>query len=854
MKTAKKLLCTVLVLVMAIGLIPFSASAEFTDADKISYNEAVDLLVALKILEGKPGNMFDPLGGLTRAEASAYITRTLLGRAKADKLPDVASKFSDVPANHWASKYIAYCDSMGIIVGIGDNKFGPDDPVRGSHFAVMLMRALGIQPATPDRWMGSTWEMFAVLDGIENGLFEGTDLDYTANATREEAARYTFNALKWSKTKVSKVKTSYYLEAGPAWNSTFASQTSLFDLINDHVAYDTYDKAVQAASKNVGALLNVHYKVYEYSEQYDADVNTIGELVHNVIKVPTIADAFGRPSSAWVYADDTSNALVTIKGTIVKEYHNVVAASKIYSDLGLSGGEKSTGYYVDGAFSASTITYDGKNTFGALGSLTEVYKTGSSSYRVVTVNTYIGKVTEKKAATPAAAAYIEISQVVSGGTTITWADDGQIDPDKFVKKFETTDFAKDNFVLYTAALNSDGKYSIKSAVLAEPIKVVPTYVTSASGGSFSVGSTNYNYNATCKQTGRVGATDVSGKKEVTVYVDFYGNAIMVADGSQIPDTYAVLLYMKKTDANTWTGTAASYVARLLLPDATLKDFAVSETTYNTIVTAMGSLTESTLIGRIVKYVEGTTTALEIKGDNGGALSLVRNVPTVTGSIIANSNTVFLVDIDSTTGVSYKSYKGISAIPATLKSTTPAKTWIWAENDIAKYVFIADADANLGAAKTELMYVVAGSQAVNTDTEVGTYYTYTYILNGTINDELKFKNAYDVPGVGDQFWNVVNRDGALVTGGTPVTLAAGSILKGTATLNAKADATGSVVHLKVTDGTYNSEYYSYTDATKVFLIKDGDASGIGFDDIKAGTYVIYIFLTEGKTLDTVFLVA
>ena len=124
MKKFSKVLCLVLVLAMMAGLCCFGTSAAYADADKITYTEAVDVLSALKVLQGDE-NGFRPQDGLTRAEACkiiAYLTGA----------EDVttACSFTDCKG-HWAESFIAYCAGKGIVNGYGNGKFGPNDALTG---------------------------------------------------------------------------------------------------------------------------------------------------------------------------------------------------------------------------------------------------------------------------------------------------------------------------------------------------------------------------------------------------------------------------------------------------------------------------------------------------------------------------------------------------------------------------------------------------------------------------------------------------------------------------------------------------------------------------------------------------
>ena len=531
MKTAKKLLCTVLVLVMAIGLIPFSASAAYTDAAKISYTEAVDVLSALKVLDGMPDGSFDPLGGLNRAQAAAYITRALLGREKADKLPEVASKFSDVPASHWASKYVAYCDSMGIIVGYGDGKFGPDDPVRGSHFAVMWMRALGIKPATADRWTGSTWEMFAVLDGMDNGLFVGADdVDYTAGATREQGAQYALNALFWG---VKQVKSTHY-----EIKAHQGSSGAIIKLVG--LKFASFFEAYVQGEAVGGEYADPTTKAEQYNIVLVPTYETIGGIagdVHKLSKSTTI-DAYGRPITAYV--QDGTN-LVVQKTDAKFVYTTGTKGSKIWTDLRTAGVSASAiakaeiMEYVDGVIKPlyvidnPDVTAAGGTGSSGIGTVTEVfYDSANGVITIVSVNTYLAKVGTPKDATALDPRSIPLSVYFGDKATPT-----------SLSGYVTNDFARNDFVLLTFA----GGYTTDKITSIEKAKVVESKPTAVTGTtvaytSVTVEGTKYSLNKTmfgdAKQTIKFGSA-------FKFYFDKYNNLIGAFEVAAATADYARLV-------------------------------------------------------------------------------------------------------------------------------------------------------------------------------------------------------------------------------------------------------------------------------------------------------------------------
>ena len=70
----KKFLSLVLALVMTMSLVTVSAGAkDFTDSTKIQYTEAVDVMSAVKVIDGYADGSFNPSATLTRGAAAKII-------------------------------------------------------------------------------------------------------------------------------------------------------------------------------------------------------------------------------------------------------------------------------------------------------------------------------------------------------------------------------------------------------------------------------------------------------------------------------------------------------------------------------------------------------------------------------------------------------------------------------------------------------------------------------------------------------------------------------------------------------------------------------------------------------------
>ena len=105
----KKFLSLVLALVMTMSLVTVSAGAkDFTDASKINYKEAVDVMSAVKVIDGYTDGSFNPTNTLTRGAAAKIICNLILGPTTADALVADAAPYSDVPTSNVFDCYIDF--------------------------------------------------------------------------------------------------------------------------------------------------------------------------------------------------------------------------------------------------------------------------------------------------------------------------------------------------------------------------------------------------------------------------------------------------------------------------------------------------------------------------------------------------------------------------------------------------------------------------------------------------------------------------------------------------------------------------------------------------------------------------
>ena len=194
----KKFLSLVLALVMTMSLVTVSAGAkDFTDNSKITYDEAVAVMSAAKVIDGYAEGDFRPTNTLTRGAAAKIICNLILGPTTASALVADAAPYKDVPTNSTFAGYIAYCQKEGIISGYADGTFKPGNTLTGYAFMKMLLGALGYDSAI-EGYTGANWSIAVAKQAINAGLNNSLKGSFNGvkAVTREEACLYAFNTLK----------------------------------------------------------------------------------------------------------------------------------------------------------------------------------------------------------------------------------------------------------------------------------------------------------------------------------------------------------------------------------------------------------------------------------------------------------------------------------------------------------------------------------------------------------------------------------------------------------------------------------------------------------------------------------
>lgn len=141
----KSVLCTrvLLIALMFLLISQIAFASPFYDIDETDpFYPAVERLSKLGILGGYGDGSFGPCDYITRAQL-AKIAVTALGKSASAINGANASLFTDVPNNHWALGYINYAANSGLITGLPDGTYRPDEYVNYGQALTIIVRMLG---------------------------------------------------------------------------------------------------------------------------------------------------------------------------------------------------------------------------------------------------------------------------------------------------------------------------------------------------------------------------------------------------------------------------------------------------------------------------------------------------------------------------------------------------------------------------------------------------------------------------------------------------------------------------------------------------------------------------------------
>ena len=497
----KKFLALVLALIMTMSLVTISAGAEdFTDDASITYEEAVDVMTALGIVGGYTDGSFNPNGTLTRGAAAKIICNMILGPTAAGELATVEAPFSDVPADHVFSGYIAYCVSEGIVGGYTDGTFKPAGTLTGYAFMKMLLGALGYDAVT-EGYTGANFAVNVAKRALNIGLDDGLKGDFVGSKalTREEACLYAFNALQ----------------------ATMVEYENASSIKIGDIEISNSSKAKAVTDGNVTGIW----------DETGTDTLQFAEKYFGKLKYQAGTDAFGRPAMTWWYGvkNDTDKIGQYVNATPIATFEGVTSEKAVYEAIGGDGADEAIAQiYEDGALKAGyTFTKAVTNNApyfgnGVKAEIYDVTPTGATSptYRLVAVRDYLATVTGVNKANE------DTDTKRSVNITLATVPSG-FESTKTCAAYETEDFAKKD-VLVVNVSTMTGEAVVKAAQLAE--KLEDQTVTAYKQGGMDKGyvmidGVKYAYSQNFTENSNTKTYDMTSGSTHNFWLDTYGNIL-----------------------------------------------------------------------------------------------------------------------------------------------------------------------------------------------------------------------------------------------------------------------------------------------------------------------------------------
>ena len=641
MKNFRKVLALVLVVATLFSFVAMTASAkEYTDADKVSYTEAVDVLSAIGILNGYPDGTFRPTNTIARHEMAKMVA--VLANA-GDDIADLyagACKFADMTGDAvWAKSYVAYCNQMGIVAGRNATTFDPYGKVTGIETAKMLLCLIGFD-AKAQGYVGTNWQTHVLADAKNVGLLAGFAADYNPQKaiTREEAAQMMLNALQ-APMVVGTVSDSIVNITNNAWLVQIGKDGK-FDLTlaDAEKKYDCWVLYGNVVVSNIPVWTN--YKGLKVSVGSDCYMNPVTEWTYSNAKGTVIW------KSQYALTPDFSDTKAVDFKTLLKEereskMHDYVAY--LYVD----------GFLRDAYWNGVKLNTLSDRTWNALsdltgkGVLTNVFVDDVDHTVIITIkNTYIDRV----------------ENATKASNMFTLAHYTNY---KGYNAFSNKDygFKTGDIILYWIC--NEGLHDAK---LAEPVNVTATRATTYKGdpaqSTVVAGGKTYEY-AYNFETMLAAQNDVMGNvsngfdydASYNLYLDEYGYIMhWVKATEDVAYTYAYAVENTGRKSNQWfDGHGAEhwdYTATLVGMDGALKEkVAVDSHIYNEVVYTTTARQET---GRLLRYyndndvatMEGTPSNVDVavRAASGSYLSKEGDLYNRDGSVAFynTDNTQYLV--------------------------------------------------------------------------------------------------------------------------------------------------------------------------------------------------------------------
>ena len=722
----------VLALVMTLSL-AVSANAAFKDDKSISddYAESVAVLNGMGVFKGYEDGSFKPEGNITRAEVATIVYRIYTADvAKNDKsgLYATYNKFSDMAGAGWAQGYIGYCANASLVKGYPDGTFKPSGKVTGYEVLAMILRAVGYDKN--NEFSGADWALHVAQTAQQLGVLDrvAKTTDLNAPATRELVAELLFQGIQ-------KAQVTY---------------TPAFGYVTDKVI--------------------------------NTKTNSLGEKNFKLASAAA-SDKWGRPATKWTY--NTGDKATTFVEKPDLTYTKAVAECDVAHDAGLKADTAYT-LIVNGQTASTKYTVnltDTKTKMGAQGRLFEVYDD-----TIVMIDTFLAKVTYVADITYDAQGHVKTPATI----TLEVYDAKNASTPLTLKDYDDNyGYAKDEYVLVNAyTVKADNSATVSGKVLntADQYAEIVSKATSVDGAQSVIywNAQQHNVEGTVYDDAAKFYLDQAAQKDAkyTWYFDSYNNLIGAVEIAAATSYGVINSIWWAGNATDGSGVAKANVTYM---DGTTAQVDISKMTYvyttpatpATKTVKSGDVTHSTGINALVMkaddqnkyfYVDtyintnkvadtngilnghlfqfttksnGTLDAVEVATGTAAKLYNLADVAVskntqvyggATGTLVVNSNTVFLVRSGADTTAKPYTFKSITGFTNIDNYAKGEVDYVDLNGDnVADYVYVI---APTTTSKVTSLFYFDGQQGAYTLAD-GTWVVKGYVDG--VAGEVKFAN-------------------------------------------------------------------------------------------------------------------
>lgn len=292
----KKALVAALVLTFVLSIAATASAAvltpaSFPDVQGKACADAVAKLEALGIAKGIDGKWMPDMP-VTRAQFAAFAVR-IVGLERVAGYLKGTTKFSDVPADHWASGYINVAVAKKLVLGYPDGTFRPEETITFAQAATMLGRALGYVDLPGD------WPANYMIVASEKNLFNGVTFGAGDVVNRGDMAILLANALAATTVTPSAQFPGVYTDTDKT-------------LLKASFNLEPVTKVLSANADVNASLTGQEVMLGNAKYTMPAGVNTAALLGH---EVKFVADANGKV----LYAEDVTPASSIVTGTLAED-------------------------------------------------------------------------------------------------------------------------------------------------------------------------------------------------------------------------------------------------------------------------------------------------------------------------------------------------------------------------------------------------------------------------------------------------------------------------------------------------------------------------------------------------------